>query len=117
MITIHATLDAAISHLTVLGDHLEADLDQAIEAELAAFVARMEAVTPVRTGRMKAGYTVNQEGPGLFTVQDRQDYAGYVVYGTRRMRANPALRHLVDQEDLELELALEASLALAMGAP
>jgi hypothetical protein len=113
MITVTNTIEEEILKLTVAADQLDADLDQAIEDELDALIARMRPETPVRSGDMQKGY--RRDG---FTMTNEMRYAKWVALtGTHRMHANPKLRRLLDQEDLELELALEASLARALGAP
>ena len=54
---------------------------------------RAAADTPVRTGRMRASYRVEQESadPATRAVTNDAPYARYVEYGTRYMRADAPL--------------------------
>jgi HK97 gp10 family phage protein len=69
--------------------------DEVIEGRAAEIIAALaEARAPVLTGHLKASIG----GEGGEVVADT-DYAGYLEYGTRRMKARPFLRPAKDQAE------------------
>lgn len=117
MITLVASMEAE-AELTRTGSSIDAWLDVALEEELNAFIERARPITPVISGNMKRDYSVGYEGPGHFDVRDEMFYAGWVAYeGTPggRMKPNPGLKRLIDDEETEMALALVASLSRLVG--
>lgn len=93
---------------------LDADINVALETELDAFVERMQAVTPVVTGRMKANYYVEQTGIESYDVSDLQEYTGVVIYGRPGAKDNPELQHVINEEEQILEDLFEATVTTAV---
>jgi len=54
--------------------------------------ANAKAVVPVDTGKLKNSITSEFLSPTLVIVAPHTDYAVYVEFGTRRMRARPYMR-------------------------
>ena len=103
MITIQAQTQAVRLQLERLAGTLQATIDDVVEEELDRLQARLRPATPVRSGRMKAGYYVENWGDGRIQLIDRMEYAGYVAFGTSRQRRNEQLYELLN--DFEDDLA------------
>ncbi len=55
--------------------------------------------TPVRTGRMRAGWrSTLVPTQHQMRINNTAPYWGYVTWGTRYQRANPALQRVINQE-------------------
>lgn len=62
-------------------------------------VSLLANATPVRTGAMRAGWRQTYvPSQTAVHISNQMPYAGYVVWGTRRMPANPNLQRVITQE-------------------
>lgn len=110
MITVTSTIPAATAFLARIAHTLGGTVDETMDATLADLEQLMEAVNPVKTGRMKAGYDHQQVGPASFVMTDEAPYSGYVVGGTRRQRPNAALNQVLDEAETTIEAALDLAI-------
>ena len=100
---------AVQAQLRALADSLQRDQSEIIEQALDDLIAGLQPVTPVRTGRMKAGYTEAVHG-NVGELGNVMQYAKWVIGGTSRMHGNAALNDVIDSE--ERDLADHADLTL-----
>lgn len=59
-------------------------------------IGLLQGYTPVRTGRLKAGWSVIREGQGL-TWANATPYGAYLEFGTRFMKPRPMLTPAIPQ--------------------
>jgi hypothetical protein len=88
---------------TAAGTFLQPPLRGAIDRGLydlgTAAVRRLANATPVRTGRMRAGWrSTLVPTRSQMRITNLAPYAGYVTGGTRYQRANPDLQRVITQE-------------------
>lgn len=102
------SIGAAQAALLGAATTLASGTQAGIEAALDDLLDRLMAVTPVRTGRMQAGYAHPQTGPTTWDVTDEAPYSGYVIGGTRYIRPNAALNRVLDEAEDDLAAALGA---------
>ncbi len=103
MITVRTDTGHATSLLRALAANLGPTMDDTIGVALDEVIQQLQAVTPVRTGRMKAGYATDHPGSGHWTLSDEAPYAGYVIGGTRRMAPSTALNAVLDSAEADIE--------------
>lgn len=70
--------------------------------------------TAVDTGRAKAGWGFSVADDTV-TIGNSVKHMVYLEYGTRRMRAQPALRPAVDESTREIESIVKAKLKAKLG--
>lgn len=68
-------------------------------ARTAALMVESEAkkLCPVDTGRLRASITTEKIGKAAYAVGTNVEYAPYVEFGTRKMRAQPYLRPALER--------------------
>lgn len=116
MISLKADIAPVAAQLRLLAGGLPRAVDDGIEAALTEALTALEAKTPVRTGHMQASWFLEHGGPGQWTFGDAADYAGYVAYGTSRMRRNEALYGELDDVEAILTDTLGATITHYLGA-
>lgn len=117
MITGAASVRAAAADLLAQQQHLRLAAAEAVEAILDDLLVRLPPATPVRSGRMQAGYSKTAAGLSG-QIEDTQFYAGWVARtGTRRMRPNPNLLRILEEADAESDTLIEALISARMGRP
>lgn len=68
--------------------------------------AAAKAIAPVDTGALRASIGVTTSGPLTAAIGPTVDYAAYVEFGTRRMRAQPYMQPAADKVLPSVETAL-----------
>ena len=70
----------------------ENKIDAITRAAALAVEAEAKRLCPVRTGRLRASITTEKIDTAAYAVGTNVEYAPYVEFGTRKMRAKPYLR-------------------------
>jgi hypothetical protein len=109
MIRLRADLQPVMHQLARMATALEPSIDAAIDAALAEVIGRLQPATPVRTGRMQAGYRHAMVSPGSWELSDEMPYSRFVIGGTRFMQPNPSLNAILDDAESMLEAALDVA--------
>lgn len=89
-----------------------ADETCAVIAEMAA--ARSRDIVPVRTGRLQRSVQVWNPAPMMYQVGSILNYAPFVEYGTRFMRAQPYLRPAAQEASLKITQTMKEKLLEAL---
>lgn len=77
---------------------LDEFFDQVDDKFAKAFLKQLRAYTPVRTGKLKRGWTVTPDDGGVL-VENEVEYASYVEEGTSRMDGQFMLQQTIDEVD------------------
>lgn len=94
--------------IQALANDMSAIRDESVLLVLEALQARLRPNTPVITGNMKSHYYTENWGAGKIQLLDRMFYAGYVVFGTSRSRANQTLLNLIQDVDRTIGADIDA---------
>jgi HK97 gp10 family phage protein len=68
-----------------------------LESKADELVKEMQAVVPVRSGRLKNSIRKNSQAGRIVVGPVDVEYAAYVEYGTNRMKAQPYVRPSLDK--------------------
>jgi len=110
------------SHVIVKYNHIpeiKREMPAAIESQVQAAAYACEAyakdLCPVDTGALKASIKADKESALLWTVAPHTEYAVYVEFGTRRMRAQPYMRPAAERVRVEFPKLLVSAIVKVAG--
>lgn len=101
MIDATSNAEAVQAQLLRLAGEITTSEADVLTRALDELIARLEPATPVRTGRMRAGYTADVQGD-VGELGNTQEYAKYVIGGTSRQHANAALNDVLDSAERDV---------------
>lgn len=108
------------TYLRLFSGNANPAIARALEVAKADGLLALQFVTPVDTGRLKSGWSIQTAGRGL-RISNPTPYSTYVEMGTRKMRAQPmvsyALPHIqsVFRQALIKELGKQLSMRITKG--
>ena len=106
--------DSFQAFLAKLSPAIEKSADETcgLITEMAA--ARSRDIVPVRTGRLQRSIQVWNPAPMMYQVGSVLNYAPFVEYGTRFMRAQPYLRPAAEEASLQIAQTMKDKLLEAL---
>jgi len=110
MITISIGVNGQKETVANLG-RMSEKVKKAVKEEIGASALRIQASAkrrcPVRTGALRNSITVDLYGEMSAEIAPHMPYAGFVEFGTRKMRARPYMTPAAEEERPRLAKGLE----------